>query len=157
MKPLIRSIRSIALLASLSLIGCAPQPDADSGSPSSQEKSSEGGELRLPTGNPEQGRKEFVQFDCHWCHRVQDVPLPDKDAPEALMLSLDQHQLSQPQLLTAITNPEHIFSERYRKIIDNPDANAGETEPLMPSFIGTMTVRQLIDIVAFLEELQEEK
>ncbi len=117
---------------------------------------SSGGELRLPAGNADQGRKEFIEFDCHWCHRVRDVPLPDKDAPEGLMLPLDQHQLTQPQLLTAITNPEHIFSERYRKIIENPAANAAETEPLMPSFIGTMTVRQLIDIVAFLEQLPKE-
>jgi hypothetical protein len=52
--------------------------------------------------------------------------------------------------VTSIINPNHRISERYREqLIQQP---SGPLQTQMPSsFIENMTVRQLIDIVAFLD------
>jgi hypothetical protein len=62
---------------------------------------------------------------------------------------------SYADLTTSIINPNHAISERYRdqQLVLNTEIPLESPMP-MPN-IDTMTVRQLIDIVAFLDSKYE--
>ena len=55
-------------------------------------------------------------------------------------------------IVLAITNPRHVVSERYRAILTDAEAR-GEIEPFMADLTNDMSARQLMDIVAFLDEV----
>ena len=52
-------------------------------------------------------------------------------------------------LVTAVTNPEHVVSAKYQAIL----RATGDTDirSAMPEFNSKMTVQQLLDIIAFLD------
>ena len=52
--------------------------------------------------------------------------------------------------MTSIINPDHAISERYRTQ-ERLDGGVPLTSPMPAPPIDTMTVRQLIDLVAFLD------
>ncbi len=54
------------------------------------------------------------------------------------------------ELVTSIINPDHRISERYSEQLRGR-ALAPLTSPMPMAHIDTMTVRQVIDIVAFLD------
>jgi hypothetical protein len=54
------------------------------------------------------------------------------------------------ELVTSIINPNHRISDRYREQLSQPGLGPLVTQMPM-AHIETMTVRQLIDIVAFLD------
>jgi hypothetical protein len=54
------------------------------------------------------------------------------------------------ELVTSIVNPDHRISERYREEILRQTIPPLES-PMPMAHIETMTVRQLIDLVAFLD------
>ena len=105
------------------------------------------------TGDVGAGRQAFTDHRCHQCHAVAGVRLPPlAGAPEPL-LELGGETLyvkSYADLMTSIINPDHRISERYRD-----EARLRGVIPVnspMPSpNIDNMTVRQLIDIVTFLD------
>jgi sulfur-oxidizing protein SoxX len=57
---------------------------------------------------------------------------------------------SYSELVTSIINPDHRISERYSEQLRGR-ALAPLTSPMPMAHIDTMTVRQVIDIVAFLD------
>jgi hypothetical protein len=110
-------------------------------------------ELRLPAGSPEDGLKSFVALRCVHCHRVTGVPIQDPELAKRLDLTLGAEARfvrSYPDLITAITNPRHVIQKQYSQLLD--PTQQVETEPFMLDLSREMTVRQLIDIVSFLDQ-----
>jgi len=102
--------------------------------------------LLLPEGEPDAGREAFVSLGCMACHAVAwDEDLPNAGAavmgPE---LGLDVSKLGPGGLATSVVAPSHKVSEKYRKMAQ------GEVSP-MRDYTREMTIRQLADIVAYLQ------
>jgi L-cysteine S-thiosulfotransferase len=104
-------------------------------------------------GDVDAGRAAFVDHQCHACHSVAGVDLPPLAGAPETMLELGGEMslaMSYDALVTAIINPDHSISERYReqevRTVEIPLAS-----PMPLPAIDNMTVRQLIDIVAFLD------
>jgi hypothetical protein len=99
------------------------------------------------------GRQAFIDHRCHQCHSIADERLPALAGADRPILELGGPTTvvrSYDDLTTSIINPNHAISERYR---DQQLLRAEiplESPMPMPN-IDTMTVRQLIDIVAFLD------
>jgi len=108
-------------------------------------------------GDIDAGRQAFIDHQCHACHTVAGVRLPAlAGAPEPL-LELGGETVyvkSYADLMTSIINPDHRISERYRDEMLRRGIVPLET-PMPPPNIDNMTVRQLIDIVTFLDSRYE--
>jgi len=99
------------------------------------------------------GRQAFLDHRCHQCHSIADERLPQLAGADRPILELGGPTTfvrSYADLTTSIINPNHAISERYR------DQRLLLTEiplesPMPMPNIDNMTVRQLIDIVAFLD------
>ena len=110
-------------------------------------KSSAG--FRLPDGDPEQGREAFVALECNSCHTIKSMTLPVAASPGPVTIELGgdvRHVKSYGELVTSVINPSHVIARKYSK----PEV-APEGESLMRIYNDVMTVRQLIDLVAFLQ------
>lgn len=105
--------------------------------------------FHLPDGNSDRGKQAFLELKCTGCHSVQDVTFGTNQAGGHLNLQLGAESLAvhtYGQLVTAIINPSHIISPRFKKQI----TMEGTLSP-MPDFNKVMTVEQMIDLVAFLQ------
>jgi mono/diheme cytochrome c family protein len=99
------------------------------------------------------GRQAFIDHRCHQCHSVADERLPPLAGADRPILELGGPTAtvkSYAELTTSIINPNHAISERYR------DQQLAKLEipldsPMPRPNLDTMTVRQLIDIVAYLD------
>lgn len=105
--------------------------------------------FRLPEGDAAAGRVAFITLQCTRCHTVAgaDLPAPHADPVQRLALGGQVARLrTYGDLLTAIVHPARELSDLLP---------AGQRQQLrqspMPSFNDTMTVRQLVDLVAFLQ------
>jgi hypothetical protein len=111
-------------------------------------------ELRLPLGDAAAGRQAFIDLRCIHCHAVEATVIDHLELGKRLDLKLagpnPRFVKSYPDLLTAITNPRHVIQEQYRQLL--APAQRAEVEPFMLDLTRTMTVRQLIDVSAFLDE-----
>ena len=122
----------VGLLMLSLLPGCDSGPKASRG-------------FRLPDGNVEKGKQAFLDLKCNTCHRVEGVELPP---PTAFNLTLGGETMrvkTYGELVTSIINPSHVISEEYKVQLA-----LAQRSP-MPEFNRTMTVEQMIDLVAFLQ------
>jgi L-cysteine S-thiosulfotransferase len=115
----------------------------------SNPKSSAG--FRLPDGDAERGKAVFLELKCHTCHTVQgtDIPLPSKEYAYVRVVVLGgevQRVKTYGELVTSIINPSHSLAPGYPKELITKD-----NQSAMTNFNDTMTVQQLIDLVAFLQ------
>jgi hypothetical protein len=104
-------------------------------------------------GNIDAGRQAFIDHRCHQCHSVADVSLPPLAGASPPVLELGGSTATvktHAELMTSIINPNHVISERYREQMSQNARVPLESGMPMPH-IDTMTVRQLIDLVAFLD------
>ena len=103
------------------------------------------------------GRQAFIDHRCHQCHSISDERLPSLAGADRPILELGGPTTmvrSYADLTTSIINPNHAISERYRdQLLLNTEIPLESPMP-MPN-INTMSVRQLIDIVAFLDSKYE--
>jgi mono/diheme cytochrome c family protein len=106
--------------------------------------------FKLPGGgDPGRGRSAFEKFECYACHEVRSDKFPaptkrDSIGPE--LSAMGQHH-SPAFLAESIMNP----SGR----IDKGQAYAGaDGSSKMPSFADSMTVQELLDLVAYLKNLR---
>jgi hypothetical protein len=99
------------------------------------------------------GKQAFLDHRCHQCHSIADERLPPLAGADRPILELGGPTTmvrSYADLTTSIINPNHAISERYRdQLLLNTEIPLESPMP-MPN-LDTMTVRQLIDIVAFLD------
>jgi len=109
----------------------------------------EGWKFTLPKGgDPEKGREVFVKFECFACHEVKGekfpAPDPGKVGPD-LSFMADLHA---PEYFAEATINPNAVIEKGRGY-EAPDGSSK-----MPSFNDDLTVRDLVDLVAYLMSLK---
>jgi len=105
----------------------------------------------LPKGDIAQGEQVFVDFNCHGCHTIpgMDFPKPDFEPPFILEIGGEVYRVKNyGELLTAVVNPDHIISRKYRMLLEQADREVIISP--MPYYGESMTVAELIDLVEFL-------
>lgn len=100
------------------------------------------------------GRQAFIDHRCHQCHSIADERLPPLAGADRPILELGGPTSivrGYADLTTSIINPNHAISERYRdqQLLLNTEIPL--ESPMPRPNLNTMSVRQLIDIVAFLD------
>lgn len=108
--------------------------------------------LTLPVGDVEKGRMVFKELRCNACHEIAaDIdmakPVATKPGP---VLGLKQANYKRGFLSESIIFPSHAIAPGTR------DKTVPEAGSRMGDFSDTMTVRQLVDLVAYLKSLDEE-
>ena len=104
----------------------------------------------LPPGSIERGKTAFVELKCYHCHTVtgESFPTHADTWEDPLELGGEVHLVkTYGELVTAITNPDHMISPKYKNRYDKKIVQANSP---MPFLIEDMNVRQLIDLVTFL-------
>ena len=105
--------------------------------------------FRLPAdGDVERGKAAFVALNCHTCHEVPGLDLPRPTVEPAVPVILGReltHELTDGYLVTSIINPSYKFAPYPRNLI----TSGGQSR--MPHYADRITVRQITDIVAFLQ------
>ena len=133
----------ICLILLLFPVGCAPNKESSLG-------------FRIPEGSVEMGKQAFVNLDCIRCHSIAGVT--DIDKP---VIVRDIHIVlggettrvkTYGQLVTSVIYPSHIIRPQYRGDYVDRDGNSE-----MPDFTEAMTVKQMINLVTFLETTYEVK
>lgn len=107
----------------------------------------------IEEGDIAQGRQAFIDHQCHRCHSIAGVSLPPLAGAPDPILELGGATTSvktYAELMTSIINPNHTISERYREQLRLQGIVPAASPMPLPS-IDNMTVRQLIDLVAFLD------
>ncbi len=106
--------------------------------------------FHLPlNGDVERGKAAFVELGCNSCHKVSGVDLPGPTATPPVPVKLggqSSRRLSDAYLVTAMLEPNYHLAPGPR---DAAITAGGHSR--MPSFTDKMTVRQMVDIVAFLQ------
>ena len=110
-----------------------------------------GAGFRLPDGDVQRGKAAFTELKCNTCHTVAgtEIPVPNKAYAyvRVVVLGGEVRQVkTYGALVTSIINPSHSLAPGYPKELITKDNHSA-----MSNFNDTMTVRQLIDIVAFLQ------
>ena len=106
--------------------------------------------LVLPDGDAGRGRDLFVNFHCNGCHTVRGVELPEAETDREYRVALGgQRSKAYADLVTSVINPSHRVSRRYR---DAAESSQDGPESPMAVYNDIMTVTELVDIVAFLQE-----
>jgi mono/diheme cytochrome c family protein len=108
----------------------------------------------IDQGDVAAGRQAFIDHRCHECHTVADERLPQLAGAGRPLLELGGPTSvvrSYADLTTSIINPNHAISERYRDEQLTLNTQIPLESPMPQPNLDTMSVRQLIDIVAFLD------
>ena len=124
------------LLAATVVVGCAYGPS-----------------FPVQEGDAERGRQAFVDHQCHQCHSVSGIDLPALAGAGPIHLQLGGEIVSvktYAELITSIINPNHVIADAYREQLFLEAAVPIDSPMPLPD-IDRMTVRQLIDIVTFLD------
>jgi sulfur-oxidizing protein SoxX len=131
---------SLVMLATVMLQGCQPESAG----------------LALPEGDAEAGKQVFVDLHCNGCHSIGDVEYAESDVPVMYMgkrttgkihvvLAGDKSgHRTQGELVTSVINPGHKISTSYSR-------HLATTKSPMKTYNETMTVQNLIDVVAFFQ------
>jgi mono/diheme cytochrome c family protein len=108
-----------------------------------------GWKFALPGGDAVKGRQVFVDLECYKCHAVkgENFPAPAGDAnsvgPELTDMG-GQH-------------PAEYFAESILApnavILDGPGYTGPDGKSIMPSYAESLSVTQLVDLVAFIQNL----
>ncbi len=129
-----RVVATAALLASV--VACNASPRSAAG-------------FRLPQGDAARGQATFVELRCNRCHRVAGLDLGQPTVSPAVPVILGgdvPHVKTDGELMTSIVNPSHeIPSDLPAALTKRGDASR------MTEYADVMTVRQMIDLVAFLQ------
>lgn len=127
----------IFLLILVFPIGCVPGRDSSQG-------------FRLPEGNAAKGKIAFVELNCVRCHSVdgdEDAVAGDVVRDIHVVLGGETTRVkTYGQLVTSVIYPDHIILPKYRADFTDRDGNSE-----MPDLTEDMTVKQLIDLVTYLE------
>jgi sulfur-oxidizing protein SoxX len=104
-------------------------------------------------GDVTAGRQAFIDHQCHQCHSVAGIRMPPLAGASPVILELGGETAgvkTYAGLLTSVINPNHAISESYRERLQL-EAKIPLESPMPMPRIDNMTVRQLIDLVAFLD------
>ena len=108
-----------------------------------------GWKFTLPPGDPAKGRQVFADLECYKCHAVKGEGFPPSggDAkntgPE--LTGMGSH------------HPAEYFAESILApnavVLDGPGYTGGDGTSIMPSYADSLSVTQLLDLVAYLKSL----
>ncbi len=101
--------------------------------------------FRLPDGDVIAGKQVFLSLECNTCHTVEGVDLPPPVEFNIHLGGESPRIKTYGELVTSVINPSHVISGKYKGQLEE-----GKISP-MPEFNNMMTVRQMIDLVAFLQ------
>jgi len=110
--------------------------------------------FRFRGGNSDEGRQAFSVLNCIQCHSVMNEEIPNPPESQRIEVALAaevRFVKSYEDLIIAITNPRHVINEHYRAILLDTQVQ-GELEPFMPDLTDQMSVKQLMDLTAFLHQ-----
>jgi mono/diheme cytochrome c family protein len=107
-----------------------------------------GWSFRLPDGDSATGRLVFVEFECYTCHQVAGEAFPRSGAGGDVGPDLSRMgPLHPPEYFAeAVMNPDAVLTE-------GPGFLRPDGKSRMPSYTESMTLQQLIDLVAYLRTL----
>ncbi len=154
-----KAISGLIILAALS-VGACMQADDDMV------------QLILPEGNAAAGRQAFLDLGCTTCHTVRgEKALRAPEAPESSELGPTLAGLSRGGIATQVIAPKHVNVEAAglrtdweegQRVWLGPGQDLGEEDEAqarvvsrMTDYGHVMTVRQLTDLVAFLQDAAE--
>jgi len=106
----------------------------------------------LPQGDVALGETVFVKYGCHGCHSIPGVDLPGMDAESVVLLEIggEVYRVKNTgELLTSVISPDHVISPEYLAKIEAADQQTASTP--MPFYGDTMTITEMINLVAFLQ------
>ena len=106
--------------------------------------------FRLPDGDPEVGREVFLYMQCNQCHTIAGTQLPVINQSQPPFVELGGRVTmvkTYGELVTSIVNPSHKLAAGYAK-----DRVSDDGESKMYTYNQHMTVQELIELVAFLQE-----
>ena len=126
-----------------------PSPGAAPGTslPPGHHGTPPGWTFTLPKGDAARGRAVFSRLECYACHEVRGESFPAATATTNLGPELAQMGAMHPPEFFAesVVNPSAVSDAPYRA----PDGSSR-----MPAFNDSMTVQELIDLVAYLAALR---
>lgn len=144
-------MRKSAPILLVLVLGAAAFVTACAASSSSGTSSPPREAFSLPEGDPAAGKEVFVQSQCSFCHAVEgvdDLPEPVAQPPVPFTLGEEADRMTDGALVRSIIDPSHFVSDTYPKA-----ATQVGGESRMPAYRNTLTVQQLIDLVAFLRQV----
>ncbi|MFZ1057796.1 MAG: cytochrome c [Candidatus Rokuibacteriota bacterium] len=106
-----------------------------------------GWKFAFATGDPVKGRKAFVDFECFSCHQVKGEKFPPGkkgDVGPELTGMGGRHPTD--YFLESVVNSNAV-------IVEGPGFTGPDGLSKMPDYRDSMTVAQLIDLVAYLKSL----
>lgn len=115
--------------------------------------------FRFRGGDPQDGRRAFSTLNCIACHSVKGVDLKEPSGERLINLELaleTRFVKRYEDIILAITNPRHVITEQYGKILTDAELQGG-IDPLMPDLTKDMSAEQLIDLTAFLHSVYAEE
>jgi mono/diheme cytochrome c family protein len=108
-----------------------------------------GWKFLIPPGDAAEGRKVFVALECFACHEVkgesfpQSSKTPRASGPE--LTGMGSHHPAE-YFAESIVNPNRV-------IVQGPGYTAPDGLSKMPSYADSMTLKQLVDVVAYVKSL----
>lgn len=122
----------------LAVVGCDSGPKSGRG-------------FTLPEGDLAAGKETFQRLNCHACHAVDDIeqlqPLAGEPDVSVALGGEVARIRTYGELVTSIINPSHRFARGYAP--EEVQTEGGSSR--MTIYNDTMTVTELIDIVAYLQ------
>jgi len=108
-----------------------------------------GWRFTLPAGDPAKGRQAFADLECYTCHAIQGERFPASGG--------DAKSVG-PELTGMGTHhPAEYFAESILApnavILDGPGYVGPDGKSTMPSYADSLSVTQLLDLVAYLKSL----
>ncbi|HYE93905.1 MAG TPA: c-type cytochrome [Terriglobales bacterium] len=104
-----------------------------------------GWKFTLPAGDPARGKKVFAELECYKCHRVDGAGFPPlgsdgKTGPN--LTGMGRH------------HPAEYFAESILApnavLLEGPGWIGRDGKSIMPSYADSLSVTQLLDLVAFI-------
>jgi mono/diheme cytochrome c family protein len=106
----------------------------------------------VPPGDPADGREAFVTLECFACHAVKGEAFPKTSkrpqGPGPELTAMGAHHPSE-YFAESIVNPNRV-------IVQGAGYTGQDGLSKMPDYGDVMTVRQLVDLVAYLKSLKAE-
>ena len=114
--------------------------------------------LYIPDGNPATGKIVFSNYRCYSCHDVKGESYPAPSAITPTYISFGQGDIgSREYLMESIIAPSHRFAiprppvgQKY----SDQNIRSG-TRSRMRDYSNEMTVREMLDLVAYIESLEQ--
>ena len=106
--------------------------------------------FHVPAGDAAEGRKVFAAMECFVCHEVKGetfsatAKTPRGHGPD--LTGMGAHHPAE-YFAESIVNPNRV-------IVDGPGYTGPDGLSTMPSYGDTMTIKQLLDVVAYLTSLR---